>query len=127
MLLLAKPALTFLVEVAATTLGDLCGRSEGRTYAPLFQALTRMEDATGRSRGIGPTEQCQSEGRSDPDPLGREALRNSLFIPPRELSIGHRKAVRANLGEPDDRHEAVSSPVQTFRDKRPEGMRRDRK
>ena len=126
MLLLAKPALTFLVEVAVTTLGDFCGRSEGRTYAPLFQALTRMEDATGSSRGIGPTEQCQSKGRSDPDPPGRHALRNSLFIPPRELSIGHRKAVRANLGEPDDRHEAVSSPVQTFRDKRPEGMRRDR-
>src|ERR1700722_18388791 len=57
----------------------------------------------------------------------KTARHDSLFIPPRERSIGHRKAVRANLSEPDDRHEAVSSPVQTFRGKRQEGMRRDRK
>ena len=58
--LLAKPALMFLVEAAATTLSDLCGHPEGRTYAPVFQALAGIEGAAGRWRGIEPTKQCQS-------------------------------------------------------------------
>jgi hypothetical protein len=41
--LLAKPALMFLVEAAATTLSDLCGHPEGRTYAPVFQALAGLK------------------------------------------------------------------------------------
>jgi hypothetical protein len=54
MLLLAKPALMFLVEAAATTLSDLCGHSQGRTYAPVFQALAGIEDATGNREVSNP-------------------------------------------------------------------------
>ena len=124
MLLLAKPPSRFLLEAAAATLSDLCGHPEGRTCAPVFQALAGIEGAAGRWRGIEPMKQCQSQRSGS---TWKTVRHNSLFIPPRERSIGHRKAVRANLSEPDDRHEAVSSPVQTFRGKRQEGMRRDRK